>query len=82
MDYETLLKEYHNKIGEIFLAEGQSPFRICKQIWKLYGEMSWKLASLPTTGAVDLGDASALEVGQRPEVLSAGQGESHPAPNH
>jgi len=36
----------------------------------------------PTTGAVDLGDSAALEVGQRPEVLSAGQGESTPAPNH
>ena len=35
-----------------------------------------------TTGAVDLGDSSALEVGSTPEVLSAGQGESTPAPNH
>ena len=38
--------------------------------------------SRPTTGAVDLGDSSALEVDSAPEVLSAGQGESHPAPNH
>jgi len=36
----------------------------------------------PTTGAVDLGDSSALGDGQRSRVLSAGQGESHPAPNH
>ena len=36
----------------------------------------------PTTGAVDLGDSSAIEVGSTPEVLSAGQGESTPAPNH
>lgn len=36
----------------------------------------------PTTGAVDLGDSAALEVGQRSEVLSAGQGESQLAPNH
>ena len=36
-----------------------------------------------TTGAVDLGDSSAaLEVDSSPEVLSAGQGESKPAPNH
>jgi len=35
-----------------------------------------------TTGAVDLGDSSALEVGSTPEVLSAGQGESRSAPNH
>ena len=35
-----------------------------------------------TTGAVDLGDSAALEVGSTPEVLSAGQGASNPAPNH
>lgn len=36
----------------------------------------------PTTGAVDLGDSSALEVNSTPKVLSVGQGESHLAPNH
>ena len=35
-----------------------------------------------TTGAVDLGDSAAPEDNQRPEVLSAGQGKSTPAPNH
>jgi hypothetical protein len=39
-------------------------------------------ASRPTSRAVDLGDSSAPEHGQPLEVLSAGQGESHPAPNH
>ena len=38
--------------------------------------------SCPTTGAVDFGDSSALEVGQHPEVLSAGQADTIPAPNH
>lgn len=46
-------------------------------LWFTYG-----LHERPTTGAVDLGDSSALEVDSTPEVLSAGQGESHPAPNH
>jgi hypothetical protein len=39
-------------------------------------------SSRPTTGAVDLGDSAALEVVQRPEVLSAGQADTTPAPNH
>ena len=45
-------------------------------------EIAYRVWLRPTTGAVDLGDSSALEVDSAPEVLSAGQGESTPAPNH
>lgn len=76
MDYETLLKEYHAKIGEIFLAKGQTPFRICKQIWKVHAEMTGKLASLPTTYAPDRfqrgqADAKSLQSSEVAEVSSA-----------
>lgn len=43
MNYEEMLMEYHRRIEEIFLAAGQSPFRICKQVWRLHAEMSRRL---------------------------------------
>ena len=44
MDYETALKEYHQRIGEIFLVTRQTPFRICKQMWALHVEFSRRIA--------------------------------------
>lgn len=35
---ESDLEEYHRRIGEIFLARGQTPYRICKQLWALHAE--------------------------------------------
>lgn len=35
---------YHNAVGGIFLAAGQTPYKICKQIWALHADRSAKLA--------------------------------------
>ena len=44
---EDILHEYHRRIGEIFLAAGQTPYRICKQLWTLHAEMERRLTPLP-----------------------------------
>lgn len=54
----------------------------CGHEWESVEIMSSTPIPRPTTGAVDLGDSSAFEVDSMPVVLSAGQGESTPAPNH
>jgi hypothetical protein len=50
-DHE-LLKEYHRRIGEIFLARNQTPFRISKQIWRLHAEMERRLTLLGSDAAI------------------------------
>jgi hypothetical protein len=32
---ESEFEEYHRRIGVIYLAADQTPYRICKQIWAL-----------------------------------------------
>lgn len=41
--HSAMLTEYHRKIGEIFLARSQTPYRICKQIWALHAEFERRL---------------------------------------
>jgi hypothetical protein len=53
MNTEELLLDYHKRIGEIFLAKGQTPFRISRQIWKLHAEYEGKLSRLLTQAAPD-----------------------------
>lgn len=60
MNYEEVLMEYHHRIGEIFLAAGQTPFRICKQLWALHAEMSGRLA-------LEAGERKAQEKGRNDE---------------
>lgn len=37
-------RSYHDEIGGIFLAAGQTPYKICKQIWALHADRSVKMA--------------------------------------
>ena len=48
---ESLLAEYHRRIGDIFLAPGQTPYRICKQVWQLHAEMGRLLAVTPDSNS-------------------------------
>lgn len=41
-----ILGEYHRRIGEIFLASGQTPYRICKQLWALHAEMERRIGKM------------------------------------
>ena len=36
-------RSYQDEIGSIFLAAGQTPYRICKQIWALHADRLTKL---------------------------------------
>ena len=51
---EDILHEYHRRIVEIFLAAGQTPYRICKQLWTLHAEMERRLTPLPPSMLADL----------------------------
>lgn len=51
MNEDGILQEYHRRISEIFLAAGQTPFRICKQIWALHAEMERRLTLVAGDGA-------------------------------
>jgi hypothetical protein len=65
---------------------------VAREIYKrlLENGINMNLAGIPIVEEVlneeterrRLGDSSALEVDSTPEALSAGQGESTPAPNH
>ena len=67
INYEDLLREYHHLIGEIFLAKGQTPYRICKQLWALHAEFERRLtliaADAPPLGVVQGKSIEAAERG-------------------
>ncbi len=44
MNAENMLREYHERIGAIFLAPNQTPFGISKQVYALHAEMERSLA--------------------------------------
>jgi len=58
---ESDLAEYHRRVGEIFLAPGQTPYRICKQIWALQAEFSRRIA-MGEKSSYDCGDLLASGV--------------------
>ncbi len=56
-----ILHEYHERISDIFMAPGQTPFRISKQVWALHAEMERRIAAM---------DAAALV---QPSMFPAGE---------